>query len=78
MNERKYELIYEFVHCKGTVTHVAGLAESETEAREWVRVQQDRLKAGEKGDFNDDTFECPATLCPLKVCLPAFGYREAH
>ncbi len=78
MEPRNYELIYEFVHCKGTSTHVAGFAETETEAREWVRLQHERLHAEGKSEFRDEGFECPATLCPLKVCLPSFSFREAR
>lgn len=78
MKQNGFELIYEYVHCKGTVTHVAGFAESETEAREWVRLQHEKLQAGGKSEFMDVGFECPATVCPLKIGLPSFKYREAR
>ncbi len=78
MKREKFELIYEYVHCKGTVAHVAGFAETESEAREWVRTQQERLRTEGKSEFLDDGFECPATVCPLKAGLPSFSFREAR
>lgn len=71
----QFDLICEYVHCKGTKREIVGIAESEESARQWVREQQLLAEKGES-PFRYEDFECPATLCAMKDSPPSFSYSE--
>jgi hypothetical protein len=73
----KYDLICEYVHCKGTKREIVGTVDSEESAMKWVRQQQDLSERGES-PYRYEDFDCPATLCALKESPPSFSYVEHH
>lgn len=77
MSVKRFELIYEYVHCNGASTHVAGVVDSEDEARAWVDLKNSSRDIGECAIETDPT-DCKVSLCPLKRGLPRYGFREVR
>ena len=71
-----YELICEFIHCKGPVQVVMGTAGSEEKARKWVAAQ----KTCDAGLFKkfDPNCDCPVAFCAMRGQSPRFSYRESR
>ena len=69
-----FELICEFVHCRGRHTVVLGKAASEDEARRWVEARRADVEALQRLDPNGD---CPVACCALRGQPPRCGYRPA-
>ena len=70
----EYELICEFVHCKGPVRVVVGTVDTEAAALHWVAEQQsadaDRLRQ------YDPNCDCPVAFCAMRGQPPRFKYRK--
>ncbi len=75
MSRKRYELIYEYVHCSGISTHVAGVVDTEDEARTLVDLKNAARDGGECAAETDPT-DCGVSLCPLKRSVPRYGFRE--
>ncbi len=76
MENENFELICEYIHCKGKSTHIAGTVATEAEAAGWVRSMQNAVQRGEKPP-REKGFVCKATVCPLKQSIPFYSYRKA-
>lgn len=70
MPGERYQLIYGFVHCRGRTAYCAGYAESEEEARAWVKNHREGLCPGLKIPPEDPLRYCRAAWCPFRKQLP--------
>lgn len=72
---KKYELIYGYRHCRGETSYGAGFADTEDEAREWVRLRSGEADENTVPPDTDPVCTCQAALCPLKLQAPWYSYR---
>jgi len=76
----RFDLIYEFVHCRGPQPVVVGEAASEGEARRWAAQRPDRDGGTRR---RDPLCDCPVACCalrgqpPRRTFRPKPAFREA-
>ena len=70
-----FELVCDFLHCRGRVSVAMGTCASEAEARRWVARHRD-CKWPQDGVPSDPHSRCPVSCCALKSQPPRFGYRS--
>lgn len=76
MPTKKYRLEYGYMHCVGKTVYLAGIADTEQQARAWVAARSASL-AGNPGIPDEDPIRwCPVRHCHMKSQKPWFAYRE--
>jgi hypothetical protein len=68
----KYQLVYEYIHCAGKTSRVAGVVQSEEEARRWVEENSARERVDPA--LADPACSCPVTFCAMRSQKPVFSY----
>ena len=69
-----FELICEYLHCRGKVSVCMGTCANEEEARRWVALRQGSGRRAGRLPA-DPHSRCPVACCALKGQPPRFGYR---
>jgi hypothetical protein len=69
---KKFELIYGFVHCRGRTTYSAGFVDTAEEADEWLKKNREATSRAVIIPPEDPLRHCKAALCPFKRQKPWF------
>lgn len=73
----QYQLVCEYMHCKGIHAQVVKTVETEAEARAWVEHQRNGGNRP-KMSADDPIRTCPVVRCPLKHPIPRYSFKPIN
>ena len=71
----QFQLLCEYMHCKGIHTQVVSTVATEMEALEWVEHQRNGGKRPKRSE-DDPIRTCPVVRCPLKLPVPRYSFKR--